>query len=236
MAGLKKITHIIPVGFSRERVLQSTKQYLVHKVILLLADGNPKEGKKIESVALDLEVAFKGFAEVECIRVVNEDVFDITLVLIRKIKQELNDGNEVMINASCSMRNIGIACYTASLITNTKMYTMIPKYKKSGGVEVEKVVEIPFLPLRDVSQEQMDILNALNNNRGVASLDELIVIMNPGMNKDTPAFTNERARICHHIRILRDTLGFLETEKIGKNLRVRLSKLGNLYVFGKNSV
>jgi DNA-binding transcriptional ArsR family regulator len=96
---------------------------------------------------------------------------------------------------------------------------------------IKEILPIPFFPIKEVSDEQMQILKALENN-DVASVDELISKLRPKLEKETRDYTNERARLSHHLKSLRND-GFLESEKVGKTIKLRLSRIGKIYIFGR---
>ncbi len=228
IADLKQVTHIIPTGTSKDRILQGLKQHLVHKAVLLVGFDDTLEKNLIVKTARAIDDALRGFAEVEILELETNDVFEIALKLVDMINNERKNNREVMINASCSTSNVGIACYIAALATKATLYTTV---SKCGKDKLPKVQLISPFPLKEIPPEQIEILEALLG-KGVDSLDELINKMRPHLKKNTTAFNNERARICHHIRALREA-GLVETEKVGKNLRVNLNSIGQIYLKGK---
>lgn len=221
---MKQVTHIVPVGIKKDDILDGLKQHLIHKAVLLVGEDN----KKCTRVAKELESALHGFADVEKVNVKDTDVFDMALKLVDIIEKETKRNREVMLNVSCSSGNTGIACYLASLATNAKIYTTITK---PGGGRILNVQEILLFPKKEIPTEQICILESLKG-RGVDSLDELIVRIKPHLKKNTTPFNNERARICHHIKSLKNN-GLIETEKVGKNLKINLNPIGMLYLKGK---
>lgn len=224
MMEMKQVTHIVPVGIKKNDILDGLKQHLIHKAVLLIGEEN----KKCDEVARELESALHGFADVEKVNVRTNDVFDLALTLVDVIERETKKNREVMLNISCSSGNTGVACYLASLSTNSKIYTTITD---PANGKIVRVQEIPLFPKKDIPAEQVDILNHLND-AGVDSLDELIMRIKPRLKKNTSAFNNERARICHHIKALKST-NLIETEKVGKNLRISLNPIGRLYLKGE---
>ena len=227
---IKQVTHIVPVGFTKEKLIEGIKQFPFHKIILVLGKEEVSGERRARRTAKEIERAFKDIAEVEYLYVDKEDVLNASLELIKAIKRERSEGREVMLNASGSLRNLSIACYISALLSNAKIYTTISKYEDGEVVGVEKVVPIPFIPIRDVSDEQMEILKALK--REAPSIDELIYRMKPEIRKGSNEHNSERARVSHHLRKLKKW-GLVDTEKAGKNLRIRLTKLGKVYVAGR---
>ena len=76
----------------------------------------------------------------------------------------------------------------------------------------------------------MQILTVLEEHI-VDSIDELIARLKPELKKETKEHTNERARMSHHIKSL-SNYGFLNSERSGKNIRLNLSKIGEIYAKG----
>ena len=76
----------------------------------------------------------------------------------------------------------------------------------------------------------MEILRKLEG--GVESLDELVSRIKPELKKGTQEYNNERSRLSHHIKKLEKD-GFIETKKVKKNLHIKLTILGEIYLRGK---
>ena len=73
------------------------------------------------------------------------------------------------------------------------MITAIPKYDKNDNeIGIEDLIDLPFLPLFSIKDEQRRILEAVGD--GVDSLDDLVMRLNPKMKKSTDAFPKERSR------------------------------------------
>ena len=67
---------------------------------------------------------------------------------------------------------------------------------------------------------------------GVASLDELVFKLNPKnpkMKKGTADFASERSRLSHHLKNF-ESMGLVTKKKAGKNVGVRLTGLGEMFV------
>jgi DNA-binding transcriptional ArsR family regulator len=60
----------------------------------------------------------------------------------------------------------------------------------------------------------------------------LISRLKPELEKGTTDFGNERSRLSHHIKKLKKW-GFIETEKSSKNLIIQKSKLGKIFLKGR---
>lgn len=232
MPEIRMISHIVPVGFTPGKLIEGIKQFPVHKVIIVVGKGT--EDERVLEAAKAVEKAFKGYAEVERNYVEKEDVFKATKDFINMIKNEKNDGREVYINAAGSLRNLTLASYIAALATKTKIYSSHSRYNEKGEpVGVSRLIDIPYFPIKDPPKEQVEIMEELHKG-AVESLDELIVRMRPKIEKRSPEYNSERARLSHHINRLKED-GFVETDKLGKTLSIKLSEIGEIYVEGRKS-
>lgn len=230
MGGLKIVTHIVPVGFTAAKLIEGIKQFPVHKVVIVTAGKD----KRVKKAAREVEKAFKGYAEVERRSVDPEDVYQATLDFIEIIGAERKAGRTVMINAAGSLRNLTLASYIAAQVTKAEIYSSHSRYDKKGmPIGITKIIEVPYFPICDPPKEQIEVLEALSQG-DVESIDELIARMRPEIKKGTKEHGNERARVSKHISKLRDN-GYVETDKLGKTVNLRLSKMGEVYVAGKRA-
>lgn len=221
-------THIVPVGFSSEKLIASLKQFPVHKIIVLTHKGD-ENNKEVQSVLKAIHQAFKGF-EIQNRLVERENVLDSSLEILDIINEEVKEGSTVKINISGGLRNIGISSYIVSLVTNIPIYSDIPEYTDKDTYHLRGILDIPLFPIKELASEQITMLEKIGN--GVESVDELISRLKPELEKGTTDFSNERSRLSHHIRKL-SSEGFIETERFSKNLIIRKSKLGEIYMKGK---
>ena len=133
------------------------------------------------------------------------------------------------------------------------MITAIPKYDKDDNeIGIEDIIDLPALPINTLREEQLRILAALGGDRskppapssrkkkvvasktksgvgGVASLDELVLLLDPTIKKGTDAFASERSRLSHHLKNF-ESMGLVTKTKSGKNVVVRLTGLGEMFV------
>lgn len=229
---LKQITHIVPVGHTKEKFIDIVKQLPLHKVILIVGkDMNVSGEDKVYKTAEEIEMELKGFIDIEWRKVDKLDVISGAIDILKIIKEEKAKGHEIKINISGSLHTIGIACYIAALVSGTEIYSVLPEYKKGEITGIKEILPIPFFPIKEVSDEQIQILKALENN-GVASVDELISRLKPKLKKEMQEYTNERARLSHHLKSLRRDR-FLDSEKSGKTVMLKLSRIGKIYILGK---
>lgn len=228
MKTAKHVTHIVPVGFTPEKLIASIRHYPVHKVIIVTLSGD-EMNDNVQATVNELTDSFKGI-EIEGEVVARENLFHAVLNILDIAETEIKKGRTVMINISGGLRNIGISAYIASLVSGISIYTDIPDLSDSGEYMLKGILEIPSFPIKDLPKEQMDILQELGS--GVDSQDMLITRLKPDLKKGSVEFNNERSRLSHHIKKLKKD-GFVETEKKGRSLVIRMSVLGEIYVRGK---
>lgn len=229
MEEIKEVTHIVPVGFRWAKLIASVRQHIVHKVIILTVRGDEKNARVKEAVK-KLGEAFKGLP-METKVVEREDVFKTTLDILDIIEVEVKTGKSVKINVAGGMRNIGISAYIAALVSKVDIYSDIPGSEEDDeDYTLKGILQIPPFPIREIPKEKFNIIKELDD--GVDSLDDLISKLKPGLNKGTSEYLNERSRVSHHIKKLKEE-GFVETEKKQKTVSIRRSMLGEIYIRGK---
>lgn len=227
MEKAKLYTHIVPVGFSSDKLIASLRQFPVHKLIILTHQGDERN-EKVQSAVNDIRQAFNGF-EIQDRIVERENVLDSALQMLNFIEEEIRKGSTVKINISGGLRNMGISAYIVSLVSAVPVYSDIPEYIENT-YHLKGVLDIPLFPIKELAKEQVSILEELDD--GVESVDVLISLLKPELEKGTADFGNERSRLSHHLKKLREA-GFIDTEKSSKNLVIRKSKLGEIYMKGR---
>lgn len=228
MEKAKLYTHIVPVGFSSDKLIASLRQFPLHKIVFLKHQGD-ENNLRVEAAIKDLKDAFMGF-EIDERIVDRENVLDSSLQILNIIEEEVKNGSIVKINISGGMRNIGISAYIVSLVSDSPIYSDIPESTNHETYHLKGILDIPLFPIKELAKEQISILEELGD--GVESVDVLISRLKPELEKGTADFGNERSRLSHHIKKLRNA-GFIETEKSSKNLAIQKSKLGEIYLKGR---
>ncbi|WP_094228200.1 HFX_2341 family transcriptional regulator domain-containing protein [Methanolobus psychrotolerans] len=228
MEKARKFTHFVPVGFSPDKLIASLRQFPVHKIIILKHQGDDNSQKVLTAIN-GIKDAFKGF-EIEERVVERENVLDSALQMLDIIEEEVRNGNTVKINISGGLRNIGISAYIVSLVSNVPIYSDIPEPTGNDKYQLKGILDIPLFPIKELAKEQISILEELGD--GVESVDVLISRLKPELEKGTADFGNERSRLSHHIKKLKNW-GFIETEKSSKNLIIQKSKLGEIFLNGR---
>ena len=229
---MKKTVHIIPVGHTKTTLTEGMRQYPFHKIILVLGKTPGPGEEKAEAVAAEIRGEFEKVAEIEEIHVELDDIYTAAIAIAKNIRAEEKPGNTVMVNASGSLRTIGISCYLACAVTGATLYVALPAYEKGVLTGIRQVQTVPPAPLKDAGREELLILKYLNQHGTLDSVDTLIQGLR-GLEKTDSGFQKERARMSYHIKKLREK-SFIKTYKDGKNLRTSLTPLGRLIAVGKS--
>ncbi len=219
------VVHVIAVGMNRDRIMDSLKQsgYPIQKAYLTL----PKTSE-YEAVAEELEKALSVLVEIEKIYVDESDVYGSAIEILRALKKEKDQGNEIYINATDAPRTLMISCYIAAQLVSGKMYVALPRYEKGKEVGVEKIVEIPVPPLKKIGEDKLRILKAIyNNGKEVDSINSLIKIIEGKLEKQK-AYMAQRAKMSYHLKGLEKD-GLIETRRDGKNVKILLTPLGEAF-------
>lgn len=229
MEKAKETVHILPVGFESNKLIASIRQYPVHRIILIVVEGDDQR-PRVQKTLLEVKEAFQGI-EIEERVVAREDIFQATLDILDIVEENTKHGRDVKINISGGLRNLIISSYIVSLVSKVSVYTEIPESdnEKEKEYVLKAVMEIPIFPIKEISKEQMDILYELKE--GVDSLDTLVSRLKPELEKGTSKFDNERSRLSHHIKKLK-AAAFVETEKKDKMVSICRSILGEIYTKG----
>jgi hypothetical protein len=229
---MKKTVHIIPVGHTKTTLTEGMRQYPFHKIVLILGKGKGPGEEKAEAVAAEIRSEFEKVAEIEEVHVELDEIYPTAITIAEKIRAEEKMGNVVMVNASGSLRTVGISCYLACAITGATLYVALPAYEDNRLTGIRQVLVVPPAPLKDVGTEELSILKYLLKHGTLDSVDTLIQGLR-GLGKNSQSYQKERARMSYHIKKLRGN-SFIETSKTGKNLKIALTSLGRLIAVGKS--
>lgn len=221
------VTHISVVGTNKEKVIESIKHYPVNRVVLLI-----ESDEKYRKVAEAIEKEIRGFVGTEIVEMEREDILKNAMKIIELINEERDKGYDVKLNISDSTDNLGVSCYLAALATGVEIYSSISRVEGGRVVGVSRVYEVPLFPLREVGEEREKIMRILHESE-INSMDEIIYKINPKVKEKE--LLGERARISYHIKMLKD-YGFVESHRTGKNVRLRLTPLGELYLKGRRLI
>jgi CRISPR-associated protein Csa3 len=223
------ITQVVFVGLTKDRLIESIRalrEEPVGKIILMVGEQELPAEPAVRRLAGELKRELETVYDVEIDRIDKKNTLKAVKQLVELIKREKNRGNDVLLNASGSLRNVSIAAYISACITGSKIITSIPKYDENENeIGIEEILEIPLVPIVFPPKEQMEIIHAING--GVDSLDELILRLNPGISKGDEKFIKERSRISHHLAKLED-MGFVKREKVGRNVRIERTEIAEI--------
>jgi len=250
-------TALVFIGHTKERIIESIRSvrpFSIDKIILVVGEQVSTGEQKARGIAEELTLDLATFFDVETTRIDKKDVMRAAQQITGIIRNEQALGRDVLLNMSASLRTFSIAAYIAGCITRSKMISAIPKYDKDDNeIGIEDIVDLPALPINTLKEEQLRILTALGRDRseppatssrkkkadresettsrsgGVASLDELVLLLDPKLKKGSDAFASERSRLSHHLKNF-ESMGLVTKVKSGKNVEVRLTGLGEMFV------
>ena len=250
-------TALVFIGHTKERMIESirsVRSFSIDKIILVVGEQESTGEQKARGIAEELTLDLATFFDVETIRIDKKDVMRAAQQITGIIRNEQASGRDVLLNMSASLRTFSIAAYIAGCITRSKMISAIPKYDKDDHeVGIEDIIDLPALPINTLKEEQLRILTALGRDRsepqatpsrkkkadrvsettsrsgGVASLDELVLLLDPKIKKGSNDFASERSRLSHHLKNF-ESMGLVTKVKSGKNVEVRLTGLGEMFV------
>ncbi len=219
---MNRVVHVLPVGTNKDVLLESTKLSgkPIQKVYLVLGKDDSEE---IYKNADEIEKTLSVLVEVKRITVNREEIYATALDMLRVIKEELKNGNEVLINASDTTRELCVACYIAAQLSGSKLYMAIT----SDG-KIKKVVDVLIPPLKKISDDKLTIIRTIDEQGGeVESINKLIELLE-GKTEDQKKYMAQRARMSYHLKGLEED-GLVEMKREGKNVRIRLTELGKAY-------
>nr|MDO8113535.1 DUF6293 family protein [Candidatus Sigynarchaeota archaeon] len=219
---------LVFVGLHAQRLIESIRMVggVFDKIVLVKGEDKDIEGEGLcWETTNTLEKALSQLWKVEVVMMSKLDVLKAISQILGVIKGARDKGDQVVINASGSMRTLAIAGYFAACITSSRFFTVLPKYGEDGKeIGAEKLIPVPLLPVTFPGEEQLALISAIGE--GVETLDDLVIKVNPSIVKDSQDFRNERSRISHHLSKLEES-NFIAREKKGRNIRIKVSELGS---------
>ena len=224
---MNRVVHVLPVGTNKDVLLESTKLSgkPIQKVYLILGKD---DGKEIYKNADEIEKTLSVLVEVKRITVDKKDIYGTALDMLKVIKEELKDGNEVLINASDTTREMCISCYIAAQLSGSKLYLAIT----SNG-KIDRVIDVLIPPLKKISDDKLTIIKTIAEQGGeVESINKLIELLE-GKTDDQKKYMAQRARMSYHLKGLEED-GLVEMRREGKNVRIMLTELGKAYALMAN--
>jgi len=230
---MSKFVHLIPIGTGKNRLLESLKKcgHPFHKVYLIITKSSEDEYKRI---ADQIENSLRAIAEVERIYVDAVNIYAIVIELIKITRNEMKEGNIVLINVSDCPGTVSLACYIAAQLSKSKLYIGLPEYRNNEEIGVKEVMELVFPPLKRISNDKLTIIKIIKENgNSVDSINKLIELIE-GKIKDAKKYMAQRARMSYHLKKLEDD-GLIRMIREGKNVKIILTELGKAYALIANS-
>jgi len=224
---MNKVVHVLPVGLNKDVLLESTKLSgkPIQKVYLVLSKDDRED---VYKNAEEIEKTLSVLVEVNKILVNKTEIYATALDILRVIKEELKNGNEVLINASDTTRELCIACYIAAQLSGSKLYMAVT----SDG-KIDRVIDILIPPLKKISDDKLTIIKTIDEQGGeVESINKLIELLE-GKTEDQKKYMAQRARMSYHLKGLEED-GLVEMKREGKNVRIKLTELGKAYALMAN--
>lgn len=221
---MSKVVYIMPVNPEKEILLESIKKidHPIQKVYLLLGKDDNESQKAAEEIEKTLNVLI----EVEKTYIDENDVYSAVLEILKIVKREISEGNEVIVNATGSTKTVCIACYIASQLSRSKFYMMMQKVE--NGKVVNEIVELLIPPLKKIGEDKVTIIKIISEEGGeVESINKLIELLE-GKTKDQKEYMAQRARMSYHLKGLEED-GLVVMQREGKNVKIRLTELGKAY-------
>ncbi len=259
MTGKKAGIHISSDGFEYDRiVIPMFKKYPVEKLIILRSNSSPytdamdlagKFLQKIMDTPVDVELVSVDIYDFN-------EVFVNTLALIKKYASE---GKKIYINLSPVPKLATVAMISAAFLSEYKgqveiFYATPEEYltpkmidllasvekhenddselsklhelfmEKGTAVGVKDYMEIPVFPIKDITDMDQEILQVLKDTSGVNSIESMVNAVNRERKEKIT-----RSSIQYRLERL-EANGLVDTEREERRLKIRLNKLGEVYL------
>ncbi len=227
---MSKVVHVMPVGVNKERLLESIRKsgYPIQKVYLVLGKDIDVDENAVSEAAAEIEKTLNVLVEVDKITVEKVDVYAAALDMLRVIKKEIDEGSEVLINATDASRTLCLASYVAAQLSGSKLYMAVPKIEDGKEAGIERIEEIPIPPIKRISDDKILIIKTIQEQGGeVESINKLIELLE-GKTEDQKRYMAQRARMSYHLKGLEED-GLVEMKREGKNVKIRLTELGQAF-------
>jgi len=229
-----KVTQIVLVGWDYERVLAGIRSFPLNKLILLPAPQKEREMKIRGAGRTSWDYAEKikqAISEVMKVQVEVEPIhpydFENTFQKVKSlIKREQGKGSEVLVNVSSGTKIMSAAAICAAFMCGAKTCYTIPETEVYEAEGVRETITLPMLigfkPLQVLSNSALQILKILKDAGGrvetMKALGEKL-----GWSRE------EWSKLSYHIDKL-ETYGLIETERLGRELAIQLTKTGTFLI------
>lgn len=252
--------HITAGGFEFDRiVIPMFSRYPVKKLIIFQSHSSPYQNAK-ELVGSFHDRLEDYPVETECIPVDIYDFNDVFLKTLEQIKKYAGQGIKVYINISPVPKIATVSMLSAAFLSeykkNLEIFYVSPQeylipelvsdlakidgdedirkltelrdklIKKGVASGVKEYLDIPVFPILRITDVDMEIFTVLQKEGGVDSIEELVELVNASR-KDTLS----RSSIQYRLDKLQEN-GMVVTEREDRRLKIRLKKLGEVYLKG----
>lgn len=228
--------HILISGWDKGRSIWGCTRIGADKVYIIVPEQHggraiePWWNEKTRKAAEDVKQRFSKYFDIHFLPVVYEDYLDCFKKIIKTIKKETEDGNEVLVNISSGSHVASSAAIFAASLCKCKAYYVIAKkyddvlknedrYISYGG---KAVVDVPLLPISYMSGVEIELLKIIQKEGGI-SVSDLA-------GKARSLFTRPtRSKFNYYVRKLEDS-GFLETKISSGRMYVKVTDSGRMII------
>lgn len=173
-------SHIIFVGLDKEWLIASIKQQKIlpdEHILLVLGEQDLPGEETVQMVAEEIKSELGHLFKIKIFHVDKIDVIRAAGQITDLINQEKAYGNNIVLNASGSLRTFAIAAYIAGCLTQVRIFTAISDYVSSEVKDTAlKLVELPTLPIELPKEHPLRILNLINT--GTTTITGIIQQLN----------------------------------------------------------
>jgi len=233
--------HIAPVGFEIDRVVKPALDMRADMVYLLRHDNSSvdKSGPYLEKIEKKLKQ--KNITT----KVVEADRFRL-FSIIKTVKEViLNETeNDIYVNIASGSKIHAVGCMMACMIFDDRSniypyYAQAEEYPQFKGKEqqtygVKEIYSLPTYQIRTPNQKLLSAMSLIKSSQNekitkkelaqMADDNQIITVGAEDRNFEQARFASLDKNI---IQPLENEWGFVETEKIGRNRWVKLSKEGS---------
>lgn len=236
--------HIAPVGYEEDRIVLPAKKMRAEKMILIANDPKQEKASRFYTKVKD-RLAQEGI-EYELINspfFSLEENLQLFSTLFRKYRNQ-----EIFVNISSGSKIQALAGFVSAMISKTEGINVVIYYAEperyredppespiSSGCK--RILDIPIYPLFLPSKEIRFSMNLLRKKplskiKLAIKLAQAGYLDNKLLSEDDESPADEKARVSLQNlvdnRVIQPMLRerYAETEKVGRNILVRLSKMG----------
>ncbi len=252
--------HITAGGFEYDRVLvPMLNKYPVDKLVMFRSKASPYT--EARDLAGEFLTKLKDNPiDIDIVKLDIYDFNDVFINTLDQIKKYAEKGKKVYINISPVPKLATVAMISAAFLSRYKdsleiFYAspkdyLIPKmmeylsdienkdsldrlkelgdrFMKNGtAVGVQEYQEIPVFPIKEINDVDMEILKTIKEKEGVQSIEELVETINENRKEEI-----KRSSVQYRLERLEEKR-MLDTEREDRRLKIRLNRLGEVYLEG----